>query len=416
MPRNGTGGYSLPINSWNPAINGVAATSSDWQQVADDIQTAIQQSVSSDGQTTMTGSLQMGGFVVAGLGAPSGVGQSLRWEQLQKGSDIASAPTINIPNEGALFAVTGTTGISAFSGSFPGRTIYLRFVSAVVLNNNAFLVLPNGQNIGTWNGLVLGFVCDDAGVWRCIGGPQPAAGLTGTARGLRANISAPTQIATFTADELIAKDVLGGSAFTLSFYNQAINLGTIGAGGMDTGLAPANGYVGIYAIYNPSGNVRSILATDATASFMYGSYVGSNMPAGYSASSLLSVWPTDASRQLVVGAQRERKIAITPVQVLSTNVPVGTSTPLSITGAVPINAVSCVGNSSMSSTLTSSMSSLFSSDGAGSGSVTTSNAGAGQVLLQTFETIITTGQTVFRINTSSAGAFTHTVNIVSYEI
>lgn len=67
MPRNGSGTYNLPSNSWFPAVNGVTATSTDWNTTAQDIQAALTQSVSSDGQTAMTGNLPMGNNKITGL-------------------------------------------------------------------------------------------------------------------------------------------------------------------------------------------------------------------------------------------------------------------------------------------------------------------------------------------------------------
>jgi len=60
MSRNGSGVYSLPVNSWNPAINGVSATAADWQNLANDIAAALTQSLSSDGQTPVTGPINFG--------------------------------------------------------------------------------------------------------------------------------------------------------------------------------------------------------------------------------------------------------------------------------------------------------------------------------------------------------------------
>jgi hypothetical protein len=67
MPRNGAGVYSLVTNTWYPASNGVLATSSDWNVFAPDIAAALTQSVSSDGQTPMTGNLPMGNNKITGL-------------------------------------------------------------------------------------------------------------------------------------------------------------------------------------------------------------------------------------------------------------------------------------------------------------------------------------------------------------
>ncbi|MNK60148.1 hypothetical protein D3C87_792760 [compost metagenome] len=171
MPRNGTGGYSLPNNSWNPAVNGAAATAADWQNLINDVAAAVQQSVSSDGQTPMTGSLNMGGFVISALGAPSGSGQSLRWEQLTKGADIASAATITIPIEGNVFHVTGTTQIATINDTYPGRITYLVFDGVLVLKNSAGLSLPGGADITTKAGEAYAILNDSPGVWRLVGYP-----------------------------------------------------------------------------------------------------------------------------------------------------------------------------------------------------------------------------------------------------
>jgi hypothetical protein len=179
MPRNGTGGYSLPNNSWNPAINGAAATAADWQTLINDVATAIQNSVSADGQTTMTGSLNMGGFVVASLGAPSGTGQSLRWEQLTKGADIASAAALPVPVEGSVFSVTGTTTITSIVDVYPGRIVYLIFPAGITITNSSGLILPGGVNVVTKANDVIAFLNESPGVWRAISFPARLDTATG---------------------------------------------------------------------------------------------------------------------------------------------------------------------------------------------------------------------------------------------
>lgn len=67
MPRNGAGVYSLVNNTWFPPVNGVLATSTDWNTFISDVASALTQSVSSDGQTPMTGNLPMGNNKITGL-------------------------------------------------------------------------------------------------------------------------------------------------------------------------------------------------------------------------------------------------------------------------------------------------------------------------------------------------------------
>jgi hypothetical protein len=85
--------------------------------------------------------------------------------------------------------------------------------------------------------------------------------------------------------------------FDRRHHNKTVNLATTGAGGMDSGAAPNNGFVAIYAIYNPTTGASALLARNATAAAQPTVYGGANMPAGYTASALISVWPTNASGQ-----------------------------------------------------------------------------------------------------------------------
>jgi len=152
MPRNGSGGFSLVSNSFNPAVNGVSATAADWQSLINDVAAAVQQSISADGQTPITGNLQMGGNKLTGLGAGAGTGQSLRFEQLfSQGTiaDIASAATLDIGAQLTSFLrVTGATGVTSFGTNYNGPR-FLIFAGAVLLTHSATLVLPGAANITT---------------------------------------------------------------------------------------------------------------------------------------------------------------------------------------------------------------------------------------------------------------------------
>lgn len=168
MPRNGSGTYNLPSNSWNPAITGAAATAADYQALINDIATALTQSLSRDGQATMTGPLNMGGNTVSGLNAPTGAGESLRWEQMIKGSDIPSAASITIPNEGALFEITGDATIETITDAYPGRTVILRFAEGITLEHSASLVIPWARDVVTIAGEMGVFVNRAPGIWEAV--------------------------------------------------------------------------------------------------------------------------------------------------------------------------------------------------------------------------------------------------------
>lgn len=65
MSRNGSGVYNLPAG--NPVVTGTTISSTWANNTLSDIATALTGSVASDGQTTLTGNLKMGGNKITGL-------------------------------------------------------------------------------------------------------------------------------------------------------------------------------------------------------------------------------------------------------------------------------------------------------------------------------------------------------------
>ena len=150
MARDGNGTYTAPVNTWNPAINGVLASAGDWQQLLNDIVAALTQSVSRDGQTPMTGNLVLGNHKITGLTLGSGTGEALAFQQLfNQGTmaDIASAATTDIGLQNTNFLrVTGNTTITSFGTNYRGPR-FLVFEQNITLTNSSTLVLPGGANI-----------------------------------------------------------------------------------------------------------------------------------------------------------------------------------------------------------------------------------------------------------------------------
>ncbi|MGP2410137.1 phage tail protein [Yersinia sp. 2553 StPb PI] len=176
--------------------------------------------------------------------------------------------------------------------------------------------------------------------------PAFLTGVIGTSRNARMSVTAASATATFTADELIVQESLGGRQYKLTSFNKTINLATIGAGGMDTGTAPVTGFVALYAIYNPTTQVSALLAVNATSAVVPEICAGI-MPANYTASALVSVWATTAARLLNIGFQRGRKINIPRIVVITTTTPPSTATSLSLATAVPKNAIEVSGYASI---------------------------------------------------------------------
>jgi hypothetical protein len=171
-------------------------------------------------------------------------------------------------------------------------------------------------------------------------------GVIGEARNAKMSVTSASSTAMFTADEVIVGTALGGLQYRLGSINKTINLATLGAGGMDTGTAPVSGFVGIYAIFNPTNGTSALLAVNATSSILSEIYGGGNMPAGYTASALVSVLPTNASGQFKVFYQNGREVTISSVTVANATA-TGTSVPpiaFSTSNATPLNAKKCSGS------------------------------------------------------------------------
>ncbi|WP_244107990.1 hypothetical protein [Burkholderia diffusa] len=236
--------------------------------------------------------------------------------------------------------------------------------------------------------------------------------VAGTMRNASMSVTTASATATFAADEIVVATALGGQTFKLANFNKTINLATTGAGGMDAGSAPASGYVALYAIYNPTTGASALLATTEGASAAPNIYGGGNMPAGYTASALVSAWRTNSSGQLVVGIQLDRTIYPNITSVLSTSTGQASPTALSIAGAVPKCAKAANINANSSGTTSGALffNTYLNSAGAGQQSFATTSTGVtGQLL-----TPITVPQTIYWAGGGGGGTITITALVSSY--
>jgi hypothetical protein len=164
--------------------------------------------------------------------------------------------------------------------------------------------------------------------------------VAGSASNVKASVVVGTTV-TVSADNVIVGTALNGTLFTLTGFSQSFNGSGTGAGGMDTGTLPTSSYVALYAIYNPAGPTVSILGTSAATSAPT-IYAGANMPAGYTASALLCILPTNATPALQAGTVRNRSFqyngVVTVLSGSTTNQ--ASLTSLSIASAVPPSAIS----------------------------------------------------------------------------
>jgi hypothetical protein len=244
--------------------------------------------------------------------------------------------------------------------------------------------------------------------------------VVGDTRNARMTLAAAAAAATWAADVVVVQSAVGGKTYALANFSQSINLATTGAGGMDTGAAPANGFVGLYAIHNPVSGAKALLGVNATSATLPEVYGGANMPAGYTASALVSVWPTNGSGQLIIGNQVGRRINRASVTVFNgSSVTGGALATISTASAEPRNAKRVIGLlSAINTTVNTTQTVAVAADGLGSGiqqlvgqCSIVGNGNAGNFTVDTPST-----QTLwFSTGNGGGGTPTFTIAISSYE-
>lgn len=143
---------------------------------------------------------------------------------------------------------------------------------------------------------------------------EPIAAAAGSAHTVFSILMSNGPSTNISASEVVVVEGAGGRSHKITGFSKTINLSLTGVGGMDTGAAPALGFVSIYAIYNPTTDTSALLAQDTTsiiAPFIYG---GGYLPPGYTHSWLLSIWKTNASRQFVPMQQFDRRMTYLDVE------------------------------------------------------------------------------------------------------
>ena len=136
MSRNGSGVYNLPAG--NPVVTGTTISSSWANNTLSDIATALTGSVASDGQTAMTGPLNMNSNKVVGVTAGTASGDAVEYTQFATPTFTGN---VTITATGFLKLPVGTTGER--SGSPVNGMI----------RYNSTLGRYEGYQLGAWSGL-----------------------------------------------------------------------------------------------------------------------------------------------------------------------------------------------------------------------------------------------------------------------
>jgi hypothetical protein len=239
--------------------------------------------------------------------------------------------------------------------------------------------------------------------------------VVGTSRNLAMTITTASASATLTADEIIVESALGGLTYKLASFSKTVNISTTGAGGMDTGSPPANGFVALYAIYNPTTQTAALLATNATSSAAPNVYGGSNMPSGYTASALVSVWPTGSSL-LSAGYQYDRRVYRINT-ILSSNTTAGSASyaSLNISAAVPLNAKYCTGSFSLVNSTAGATNNIgLAGEPTNLAGLQNASAISTSIGMPFGDVPLITPQTIYWTAFTSAGTLSYTATVRSY--
>lgn len=422
MARNGSGTYSLVAG--NPVVTGTTISSTWANNTLSDIATALTGSLAADGQTTPTSNIKLGGFKLTGVGAATAAtdGASLTTVQNSQGQllgTIAGTNTITAqatttltayaPGQTFRFAPAGTNtgattinidtlgaknifynGAALTGGEIPASGMVTVTYDGTQFNltasaaagsspfSDAVAIVKNSGD--ATKKVILSAASVTTATTRTVTVPDKngtmamtsdvIVGVNGNTRNAKMSVTTASATGTFTADEILVEVSLGGAQQLLTSYSQSVNLGTTGAGGMDTGTAPINGFVSLYAIAKADGT-KNILAC-AVATSIGSIYAGANMPASYTYSALIAICPTNGSSQFQAGYVLDRKFFYqTGKSIFTGTAGAATLTSQSISAGVPAAARSV--DVVLSTTSTNlGFNPLFGSDATGTGF---SNAG-----------------------------------------
>ncbi|HDL7825622.1 TPA: hypothetical protein PXP39_003753 [Yersinia enterocolitica] len=239
--------------------------------------------------------------------------------------------------------------------------------------------------------------------------------VVGASRNAKMSVTAASATATFTADQLTVTTGLSGQPYLLTSFSKTINLATTGAGGMDAGSAPASGFLALYAIYNPATQASALLAVNATSSIAPEVYGGGNMPSGYTASALVSIWKTSAASLLDIGLQRDRHVDFLRQNGLTTSTQQSSYTAAAFASLIPRNAKTSYGDLQVSTVSSAAICTYAISPGISVVGATTYSESGGTGYQSTFITSIFNIQTVSYLFTATTGAITLGIYFSGYD-
>jgi hypothetical protein len=173
MSRNGSGTYTLPAG--NPVVTGTSIASTWANNTMTDLANALTDSVAADGQTTLTGSLKMGGNKITGLADGTLVTDATTKGQMDTAiatavagyqPDITATGILKGDGAGVITAATagtdyaGISNVQTFTAGQRGEVTALTSASTITPNladsNNFSLTLATNATLANPTNIVAG--------------------------------------------------------------------------------------------------------------------------------------------------------------------------------------------------------------------------------------------------------------------
>lgn len=165
MPDNGSGGYSPPGADF-PAVAGTLIESTKFNNVINDIATALSNRICKDGQTTVTANLPMSNFRHTGVAAATQRSHYGRYDQVQDSAPTwggtaggtATALTISLTPAIPAYATGQTFRFKASATNTGASTLNVNALGAKAIQANglaieAGVILQNGIYQVTYDGV-----------------------------------------------------------------------------------------------------------------------------------------------------------------------------------------------------------------------------------------------------------------------
>jgi len=156
MSRNGSGVYSLPAG--NPVVSGTVISTTWANNTMNDIASALTNSVASDGQTPMTGPLNLNSNKIQNLAAGTVNGDGVNYTQFNTptfGGAVTCNSTLTVVGDTSIAGLTAT-GNAAFTGTgqvrLPNGTTAQRSATPTVGSIRYNTTLQTFEGYSTYSG------------------------------------------------------------------------------------------------------------------------------------------------------------------------------------------------------------------------------------------------------------------------